>query len=261
MTKSSNEEGVVVFDFDGVIGDTVGEHYGSALEVYNGMGHTLEHSPRLERRFRKLRPFIHSGKQFYTMLHIAQYRSGGLSNLTQEEFDRIDRLHGAQVEEFGERLAAHRKRMIAEHPEEWYALQPMFPGMREFIERSGSGSTVYIATTKDRPATLALLKRYGIDIPEERVFTKENSHDKRQQLQQISEHSGVPVGELVLVEDCFKQAREAKEIGAHAVFARWGYSSKAQKKEAGKAGIPKVRRWRFGAGRVRSLAKRARRAK
>ncbi|MEI7961430.1 MAG: HAD family hydrolase [archaeon] len=135
-------------------------------------------------------------------------------------------------------------------------LSKSFPKVAEFVKRVRRYNDVYIATAKDRASIIHLLKRYGINIPQERIISVEFSRDKRLQLKEISRLSGKPLSKIVLVEDAVEQLKGAKEIGAKGLLYRRGYSTLAQKKEARKMGMAVVD-WtkQFDSRRVKHLTR------
>ena len=237
------KKGVVVFDFDGVIGDSVRECFVQSLNAYADLGGRVATSKAVEKAFRSARPLITKTEHFITVLRLIQENPRiDFNKMSQQQFDAEHRKDAGNAGRFAERFYAHREQMRAISPKEWLALQKSFPKIAKFVAKVQKKNQVFIATTKDKKSVTELLRVYGIRIPEKNIVTKEFSKDKKQQLREIARRAGVSIREVLLVEDAVAQLRQASKIGVRGVLASWGYSTKAQRKEAKGEGIPLMRK-------------------
>ncbi len=224
------KEGVVAFDFDGVIGDSVYECYVQSIKAAKDLNIGVNASKKLEEKFREGRPLITKAEHFYTILRlIKEHPEINFEMMSQARFDAEFKKDVKRAEQFLERFYHHRAEMRKISPREWTALQKSFPRIARFI-----------ATTKNQTAVVELLKRYGIHLPESHILSKDFSKDKNEQLKEISKRARVPVNQIVLVEDAVKQAQKARSMGAKAVIVPYGYSTAKQRREAKKEGIPSL---------------------
>jgi len=235
------KEGVVAFDFDGVIGDSVYECYVQSMKAAKDLGMGVNSSAKVEKVFREGRPLITKPEHFYTILRLAkEHPEINFEMMSQAKFDLEFKKDAKKAEPFLERFYHHRAEMQKISPKEWVALQKSFPKIARFIAHVARGHRVYIATTKNQSAVVDLLARYGIHLSTDRILSKDFSKDTNAQLKEISRRAKVPVGQIVLVEDALKQAQKARSMGAKAVIVPYGYSTVKQRKEAKKAGIPSL---------------------
>ena len=232
------KEGVVAFDFDGVIGDSVYECYVQSMKATKDLGLGISPSKKVEKAFREGRPLITKAEHFVTILRLIQeHPEINFEMMSQAKFDMEFKKDSKKVERFLERFYHHRAEMQKISPAEWNALQKSFPKIARFIANVAKGHKVYIATTKNKAAVVDLLEKYGIHLPESHILSKDFSKDKNEQLKEIARQAQVPVGQIVLVEDAVKQAQKARGMGAKAVIVPYGYSTARQRAEAKKAGI------------------------
>ena len=254
---SASKRGVVAFDFDGTISDTVLETYIQSLKAYTDLGGKLKHTPVLEKQYRTARPLITKTEHLYTVLRLIDANPQiNFNHITQEQMNAQFKADAEKYKAFLEKFYAHRKQMQEKTPKEWIALSKSFPKIAEFIKRVRKYNDVYIATAKDRASVIQLLKIYKIDIPQERIVAVDFSKDKRLQLKEIARISGKPLNKIVLIEDAVEQLKGAKEIGAKGLLYRRGYSTLGQKKEAHKMGMAIVD-WtkKFDARRTKRLTR------
>ena len=249
--------GVVAIDFDGTISDTVFETYVQSLKAYQELGGKVKHSPVVEKQYRAARPLITKVEHLFSVWKLIEANPHiNFNHIKQEQMNAEFMADAERNKVFSEKFYANRKHMQTQTPEKWVALNKSFPKIAEFIKRARRYNDVYIATAKDKVSIMSLLKRYGIQIPEERIISVEFSKDKRLQLKEISRLSGKSLSKIVLVEDAIEQLKGAKEIGAKGLLYRRGYSTLAQKKEARKMGVAVVD-WtrKFDSRRIKHLVR------
>ncbi len=235
--KRSEKTGVVAFDFDGVIGDSVKECYVQSLAAYGG-----EHSAVLEKKFREARPLITVVEHFYTVMRMIKEKpSTDFSRMTQEHFFREHEKDTAKAAEFKDRFYNQRREMQEMTPQKWRALQGAFPRMAGFIKEVQRKNHVYIATTKDKKSVMELLKSYGVNIPEENILSRDFSKKKNEQLHEIMRRSGFPPHKVLLIEDSLEQILNARKLGIKTMMVPWGYSNRSQVKEAKRKKVPIIK--------------------
>ena len=115
-------------------------------------------------------------------------------------------------------------------------LEPMFPGVRQVLDRlSGTAPHLGIATGKGRRGLVESLRRHRLD----RYFTvlktaddgpgKPNPAILRQAMAEV----GVPADETLLIGDTQYDVAMAKAAGVRAVGAAWGYHEHVELEAAG----------------------------
>lgn len=235
------EEKIVVFDFDGVIGDSAYECYVQSIKALKDVGGKLEDSKKVEQKFRQARPFVKVAEDYDVVLRMIEKNPEiNFDEITQADFEKAKGNFRQEFAKFKERFLASRKEMQLRDENAWYALQKDFPGVVKSLNRLAEKFKVVIGTTKDRASTSKLLKFYGANIGEEDIVSKEIFDDKTKQMKYISIKYDVPLENLVFIDDMLEQLRPVVGIGVRPVMADWGYSTKAQKEIAIKEGIPLV---------------------
>ncbi len=237
------EKGVVTFDFDGVIGDTVAENWVQAQKAYREVRGSTVTGRRAEKAFLKARPFLTKVEHFFTIMRLIEQNPRiSFGRMTQERFDGECAKDTVKAVEFTKGFYAARGQMKTKSRAEWLALQKMYSKIAKFVAAVQKGNQVFIASNKDRETIEDLLKIYDIKIPGENILSREFSKDKKLQLQEIAKRAGVGVKEVVLVEDAVKQLKDVATLGAKGVLVKWGYSTRRQRKEAKRNRVPIIRK-------------------
>jgi len=250
---TASKRGVVAMDFDGVIGDSVFENYVLAVSTYKELGGRAEYSPEAERAFRQARPLITKAEHYATIMRLIEQNPHiNFSRMTQAQMNAEFVKDKVRVEPFLAKYYVNRTEMQTNSREKWLALQKSYPGVPKLIASLRRRNQIFIATTKNRDSLVELLKRYGVQIPEQNLVTVEFSKDKRVQLQEIAKRAGVPIKKVVLVDDALEQMNAARQVGAKSVMFTPGYSMPIQRKEARLRRIPMI----GGLAGVRKLGRR-----
>lgn len=239
---AKKKEGVVAFDFDGVICNSAKESYIQALEAYREMGGKIKHSERVLESFMKGRPLVTKLEQYYALFSMLERNPRiNFENVSAKQFEKENQKHKQQHQQFTERFLHHRRTMAKMKPFEWAKLHKKYFKIDAFIKRVAKNHQVFITTTKDFASVKDLLRHFGIqNIPDSHIFSKDFSNKKTEQLKAVSKKTNVPLSQIVLVEDAVEQVRKARSIGAKAVLVPYGYSTKRQITRARKEGFPNL---------------------
>jgi phosphoglycolate phosphatase-like HAD superfamily hydrolase len=233
-------KGVVVFDIDGVVANTIKENLPHALAAYAKKGGKLTQTKQLEELFRQGRPLIRSDPtNYYTILRLIEESKGQVrfDRMTQADFDVQIARFKKDAEGFRDAYLAARKEMMTKEPEKWKAMNVQYKGMAGLIQSlQQKGIEVFVSTGREQPSTIKLLEQFGIKIPANKIFAKEHG-TKDKHLAEIAQVTGMPKSNIVLIDDELSQVKLAKETGAKALLARWGYASRKDWRAAAKQGI------------------------
>jgi len=235
---------VVAFDFDGVIGDSVYECYVQSIKAFGELGGKLKDSKEVESAFRKARPFVKVAEDYDVVLRMIESNPKiDFDEVKQKEFDGAKEKYKSDFAKFKEKFMANRKSMQTASEAQWFGLQKDFPSVVANVNKLISkGYKVVIATTKDKPSVVKLLKQYKCNIKDEDIISKEIFEDKGKQIKFISLKYDVPVGKITFVDDMVEQVKIVQKTGAKTAMADWGYSTKAQRKEAESLGVPVMKK-------------------
>ncbi|MFA6269131.1 MAG: HAD family hydrolase, partial [archaeon] len=236
MSKSKKLKNIVAFDFDGVIYNTALESFTQAVKAGAEFGFVFPDKEKLKEKFLAGRNLVTQLGEYYTVLRLIKQHPGiNFDKLTEAQFSEECKRDASFHKAFLDRFVAHRKEMQTTHPKEWAALQKQYKGAVNLFRRVSKRNLVYIATTKDLASVLALLKTMGLNVPRERILSKEFSGDKTKQLAEIEKRTG---RKPLLIDDSIEQVARATEKVRRAVLAKWGYSTELQKKAAKERGYP-----------------------
>jgi len=232
----------VALHFDGVIGDSVRDSFVQSALAFRDMGGNVPINRAAEKHFRAGRILAGSAGMYYTLMRLIQENPGiNFKRMSQEKFNAEFEKDGvAKGKLFDHLVTQHRRDLAAREPEKWLALQRTFPGVKRLIRNLQRKHVVFIASLKDRGLILKLLERSGVDIPEQNIVSM-TSKDKVGHIKEVARRAGVPVSKVILIDDSLQFLRDARKAGAEAAMAKWGYSSRAQRKQAKREGIPVVR--------------------
>jgi len=162
---------LVFLDFDGVICDSLPECYAVSLAAYYSL-YLKTAIPSVqdgtnEAVFRHLRPYIRRGGD-YLFIQMAIHQ--GLSLESQTGFDALISARQDLDDPFHELFYAARNELFRTDPERWYALNPLYPGMKSLLERQAEDSSYLILSTKEAHFIAEILGHHGIDWDEGRIY-------------------------------------------------------------------------------------------
>lgn len=227
------EAPLLVFDFDGVLCDSLAEcmtvawyaHAGEPLARFVTPG--LDGVPHeVRQRFEGCRPFMrHLGHFYVPLVERAPPAT------THAEFQaRFDALAGDDAERFVRAAEAYRAGLRAEHASAWHACHAVELRLGALV------SDAYIATARDSDSVAQILGGQGIAIAPDRIFG--SLRDKTRALAVIAERESRAPRDVVLVDDSIENCMAARASGFAAYWASWGYHADADATTAAGHGIP-----------------------
>ena len=226
---------VVAFDFDGVILDSAHDNFIMCQKILEKRGEKLEDSDEI--RFRKGRNFLRAIGGLYPVVEFIK-QNKNFDRLTQEDIDNFISEHKSESRKFSEEFFALRKKMQDEDYDKWFALNKIFPGIRDIIARISKKFQLVVISTKDSYSIATIMKRFGISIEKNNIFSKEISENKAELVKMVSEKFSVNPNEIFFIDDQPKHLELTKELGTRTALAGWGYNNDRQKSEARQLGIP-----------------------
>lgn len=129
----------------------------------------------------------------------------------------------------------YRQREFFQQQEGWEKTIEPYSEMVDFIKKN-IGKTVIISN-KDLKTITKILLPLGIDIPAEKIFSKELTTDKNEKINVIVKKFNVNYQDILFIEDNFSNARDAKALGVNIYLAVWGLNNKEQRRNAKRLGI------------------------
>jgi len=254
--KSGARHPLIVFDFDGVISNSVHDSFRTALNAYmdcfpdhhlplSGPVNppetvfTIENDyPFLYKSFSHLMPLGNRAEDYYVILRIIE--CGKARDIVdQTSYDQFkSKLDPAILEKYHETYYRLR-RSYQKDPETWSKLLPVFPGIIEAIRRLSERFRLAIATSKDGPSIHIQLKSYGLDdvFPAHRILDKDLSDSKKHHLEQLQESSQVPFDQIHFIDDKVLHLISVEDLGIHCYLALWGFNTPREHALARKRGF------------------------
>lgn len=225
---------VLVFDFDGVLCDSLDEcmmvawyaHDGKAVRWFLDPG--LKGVPKdIIERIQGCRPFMRHLAHF--LVPLVEH---DLPSSHAEFAATFDTLPSEDIERFASAAEGFRAELREKHPEPWHARHTVEARLGDLV-RDG-----YIATARDRHSVGQILVAHGIEVPEQRIFG--SLRHKTDALNEIAERESLEPLDIVLVDDSIENCVAARRSGFAAYWACWGYHADGDAKTARDHGIPVV---------------------
>ncbi len=231
---------IIAFDFDGVIIDSIKETLTESIKAYNQIENkNIKITPNIEKKFLEGRSFAKNTERYFTLIQIIENNpSINFEKVTQNEFNEEHLKNKEKSIKFEKLFYEYREKMKKEEKRKWFQIQKKFKGIENLIEIAKKNHLVFIASGKDKKSIIELLKEHGIRIPNENIFSKDFSKSKAEQIKKISEITNINIENILLIDDSINYLNEVEKTGARIALARWGYSSRKQRKEARKRRIP-----------------------
>lgn len=252
---------LLVFDFDGVISNSIHDSFVTALNTYAGMmpAHHLllegkidppdgifrfeESHPGLFADFQHLLPFGNRAEDYYVILQmIDKGLAQDINN--QDDFERFrEKLPKADKDDYTRRFYAERNERQDQDPEAWSRLLPAFPGVVEAARILSKKMMLAIATSKDRRSVDLQLEQYGMSglFGKGAILDKDFSNSKRDHLVHFHEFFKIPFTEMHFIDDKVLHLLDVLELGVHCHLALWGFNAEREHNLAKDNGINLLR--------------------
>ncbi len=259
---------MIVFDFDGVISNSVHDSFLTALNAYAqySSNHSLPFSQTIKpseifefekankqlfEGFWDLLPLGNQASDYYAVLKIIEEGKSG-SVQTQDDFDEYRTgISGDILKTYSEAFYKLRVKMQDENPREWAELLPPFPGIVQAIHQLNDQFFLAIATAKDCASVHILTEKYGLSdiFPNNRIYDKEQGESKRVHLTRLHEDSGIPFNKIRFIDDKVSHLFSVQDLGVQSSLAAWGFNSEREQSLARENGfgvlaIQDLRTWK-----------------
>jgi len=236
---------MLVFDFDGVISNSIHDSYVTALNTYIEM--VNEHQfplqapvepasdifqfekrhPELFEAFRILLPMGNRAEDYYVFMQIMnQHLISSIQD--QEAFEEFKAtLSKDDLTHYTQAFYSHRAAQQKKDPEGWSELLPAFPGVIEAIQALSERFVLAIATSKDRESVNLQLSHYGITylFPGHHIVDKDFASSKRDHLRYLQETFKIPFPSIFFIDDKVLHLISVKDLRVQCLLAGWGFNS------------------------------------
>jgi phosphoglycolate phosphatase-like HAD superfamily hydrolase len=211
---------LVFLDFDGVICDSLPECHAVSRIAYFGMylGGTIpQPGPDDERTFRQLRPYIRRGGDYLFIQHCLQQH---LVIGSQEDFDAVMHEDPTLDDTFHELFYKARRELHDSDPRRWYALNPLYPGLKQLLQKHGGDGDVLILSTKEADFIAKILAFNGIPWDSSRIYCS-GKERKLGFIDRVMDELGAV--KAVFVDDQIDHFKGASTHPVKCLLADWGY--------------------------------------
>lgn len=232
LTSDGSLPPVLVFDFDGVLCDSLEEcmmvawyaHAGAPVSEFVDPGIDGV-PPAVIERFERCRPFMRH------LLHLLVPVIEPNAPRTRAEFvARYEAIPSGQAETFGQVAERYRSALRRDHPRPWCERHAMEHRLGGLVREA------YIATARDTASVGHILRAHGMAVHEDHVFG--SLRTKPPALDAIATRELRPRAAVVLVDDSIENCIAARDAGFSACWASWGYHAPEDAETARRCGIP-----------------------
>ena len=165
---------IYALDFDGVICDSAVETaitgWKAAIQLWSDMTEPMPSALQIE-QFRELRPVLETGYEAILLMRLLQ-QGKSLAAIQENNLAMVQRLLDGldqDVTFLKQLFGATRDAWIKQSPDEWIAMNPLFDGVAEKLQRL-KGQNWYIVTTKQERFVEQILKAYQIELSADNIF-------------------------------------------------------------------------------------------
>ena len=249
MNNFNPEKDILALDFDGVIVNSIEEclvvGYNS-LQKHLGLGGFINRLNELEDEqvldSRQMRNFIRHSED-YVFIFYALLKGAGIRS--QSEFDNFLKRHADLKDSFHKIFYQERSRLLATERQRWLELNPLYPGMGDFIRTYRYPERLVIITTKRAEFVEVTLAATGIRFPAANLFSADQGRSKSVLIAELLSSRAIQPPELHFIDDQVDTLITAKPLGVNLYLARWGYTNKEQIRLAEQEKIPVLSRNEF----------------
>jgi HAD superfamily hydrolase (TIGR01509 family) len=222
---------MVVFDFDGVLVDTIEECLTMAFTTARRLaGQSVEPPPReVAESFLAHRHLVGPPWQYAVLLEcIARGEIPDAAGFALLSSEREVALAG-----FTDAYFAARTELSADQPRWLSTMRPYDAALRVFREQHEQGA--WILSTRDAASIEKILRHFTGVVP--RQLPRAGPRPKWETLVDVARRTGVPEQRILFIDDHLPHVLPAKQRGISAQLASWGYLGPSDLDDAAAAGV------------------------
>ncbi|MDZ7371580.1 MAG: hypothetical protein ONB12_10470 [candidate division KSB1 bacterium] len=231
---------ILALDMDGVIIDSIRECLFNAYNAYAdycGDRHVPDEaalSADWLKEARRLRNFIRQGEDYVYIAH-AIHQNAAIEN--QQAFDAFTEQWRDLRQRFFDLIYHRRLEFSRETPHLWGELNPLYPGIHEFLTTYPHKENLYIITSKRLTFVEKILQAHRIVLPQENIFDT-SAASKGEIIKRLLHERACDARAFHFVDDQVDTLLKIKPLGINLYLAGWGYNNQDQKKKAQNNNIP-----------------------
>ncbi len=176
---------IYALDFDGVICDSALETgvsgWKAAAKIWDDFTTSLP-SKDFSDRFRQVRPNMGTG---YEAILIARMLNDGetVEAIMDDYDDKKQKIiddSSLEIDSLKKIFGETRDSWIKDDIDEWIKMNPLFPGIKEKLQRLSEQGFWYVVTTKQERFVKKIFRANQIQLPEERIFGLDRNKTKEE---------------------------------------------------------------------------------
>lgn len=223
----------VVFDFDGVVVDSIDECFLVAVSAYNKMGGKIKLTRESKNLYKKYRAYLRITEDHVPALKMIEkgiFKKDYIKN-SRNKFNK-------EKKEFVKNFYETRRELQKNDIKKWISLHKPFEEVINLIKRNEKKWNIFISSTKDKNSIAKILQSFGIRISSKRIFSREFSNDKSEHVKAISKLYKIPESRIIFIDDVLENLEMIKRKSeAKLALASWGYTTKEHINIAKEKGI------------------------
>ena len=231
------------FDFDGVICDSALE---TAITGWKAAGQIWadmpdDTPPAFIDQFRLVRPIIETGYEAILAMRLL-FLGSSCEDIFDDYQTKIHQLMqdaNVTADDLKKLFGDTRDVWIAHDRAGWIAMNPLFPGVKEKLQRLGQSQIWHVITTKHERFVRKILHAHAIELADERIYGLDRNMSKAAVLKQLVQ--AYPQQPIEFLEDrlptLLNVQKEPELAGVNLLYANWGYNTEQDKHLAAELGF------------------------
>lgn len=231
----------LALDFDGVVINSVEECLLVSFNTFADFSHTRlvdsldQIDPFFIAEFKRMRNFIRAGADFvYIVMAITQ----NVSITNQRQFDNFCDDNKDLEKIFFDEFYKKRDQLSIEKPDLWLKLNPLYPGLLDFLLQYPDKKHLFIITTKKIFFVQKILSYYNIPFINTHLFNADKNRSKKSIILELLDKFIILPLHFWFVDDQIDTLIKIQDTQINCLLAEWGYNDNEQVQLAKQNQIP-----------------------
>lgn len=210
----------LVFDFDGVICDSIKECYFTAFHLYYKINDIKSFSIFYKKNFlklKKLRVFVKSGLDYFVAIYILDKK---LIIKNKKDFESAKVILDISENKINKLFYRYRKEFVKKNYILWIAMNPLYKGLKKILIKLIKENILYVLTYKNKESVLDILNHNKIFIQKENVISLPYTKSKKMFFKKNNKY--------IFIDDNISNLLDIDTINVKKYLAKWGYNSNSE---------------------------------
>jgi len=242
-----NQSIIYALDFDGVICDSALETgisaWKAAIQIWDDFPSDLPTAEQSE-QFRQIRPVMGTGYEAILIVRLLNNAESVAEIMAdyQAKTQQVIIDSGLSIDQLKKLFGETRDQWIRDDLDSWVEKNPLFPGIKEKLQKLSEQGLWYIITTKQERFVKQILLANQIELADDRIFGLDRNMSKQEVLSDlVNKHAQQ---KIYFVEDMlptlYKVINDCKLDNIKLFLALWGYNTEQDKRDAEKFAIESI---------------------